>query len=166
MMRSVIRRLLPTLVIVASAASIMDAQPKIPQATLTSAVASKDVAAGREVQLDLKVTLPPKIHVQSNKPNDPFFIPTVLTVDAPKGVAVQEIVYPASEQLKQAGLAEPLVVFGSEFTVRVRVKLGGDISAGDLTVPGRLRYQACDETQCYPPARAEATWTLHVAAQR
>lgn len=165
-MTGVIRQILLTLLVAASATTFPSAQPQRPQATLTPVVVSKEIVAGGEARLDLQVVLPPNVHVQANELTDPFFIPTVLTIDAPKGISVQEIVYPPSETLKQAGVSEPLVVFGSKFVLRVRLKLSGDVSAGELSVPGRLRYQACDETQCYPPARADATWTVRVAPPR
>lgn len=142
------------------------AQPRRPLATVTPVVVTRDVAPGRDVQLELRVELPAKVHVQANKPRDPLFIPTVLTIEPPAGVTVEGVTYPASEELRQQGLAEPLLVFGSQFSVKVRVKLAGTVPAGDVAVPGRLRYQACDETTCYPPARAEAVWTLRVASAK
>jgi len=137
-----------------------------PQATVAAAAVTSPVAPGAEARLALKVTLPPNVHVQANKTSDPFFIPTLLTVEPPSGFTVQEILYPRSERLKQEGLAEPLLVFGNQFTITVRLKAAPSIGPGDVTVPGRLRYQACDATTCYPPARADATWTLRVAARK
>lgn len=145
---------------------VAEAQPKRPSATVTPSVARAEVSPGGEAVLDLHVTLPARVHVQAHKLTDPFFIPTVLTVDSGKGATVADIQYPPSERLKQAGLEEPLVVFGSDFNIKARIKIAADAPAGDLTIPGRLRYQACDETTCYPPARAEATWTVHVGAKR
>lgn len=158
-------RLLLALGIAAITVALVEAQPKRPQATVDPLVVTKRIVPGGDAQLELKVTLPSRIHVQSDKPNDPFLIPTVLTLEPPKGVTVAEIVYPPSESLKQTGAAEPLVVFGSEFVIRARVKVAGDVAPGVVTLPGRLRYQACDDTQCFPPLRAEATWTLRVAAR-
>jgi DsbC/DsbD-like thiol-disulfide interchange protein len=137
-------------------------QPKRPVADVTAVAPTTRLAPGREARLDLKVKLPAKVHVQSNKPSDPLFIPTVLTVDAPNGVTIAEIVYPPSEKLKQEGLKDPLIVFGSEFTLGVRVKIAADAKPGELIVPAKLRYQACDETTCYPPANATAKWSVQV----
>ena len=52
-------------------------------------------------RLALKVSLPEGLHTQSNKPRDPLLIPTELTIDAPDGVTVKEIVFPPSTDLKQ-----------------------------------------------------------------
>ena len=35
---------------------------------------------------------------------------------------------------------------------------------GEITIPARLRYQACDETMCYIPTTAESGWTIKVVA--
>lgn len=150
------------IVLTSVAVTALPAQLRRPQANVVPVVETKTVAPGGEARLALRVTLPPKVHVQSDKPRDPLFIPTVLSLDVRKGLSVVQIVYPQSEQLKQEGVADLLSVFGSEFTVRVRVKVAPDAAPGAVVVPGRLHYQACDETTCYPPAEAEAKWTLQV----
>lgn len=157
MMRAVVASILVGLV----APAVM-AQPKRPQADVAAVLENARVVPGAEARLELKVTLPPKVHVQANKPSDPLFIPTVLTLDAAKDVAVEEIVYPASESLTQQGLKEPLKVFGTQFSIGVRIKVAADTAPGEIVVPARLRYQACDETTCYPPVRAEVKWVLQV----
>lgn len=159
-------RWIAVLGLVVLGAAAAGAQPKRPQATVAATTQTLTVAPGGEARLSLAVTLPEKVHVQANKPSDPLFIPTVLTVEPPAGFTVEEVVYPKSEQLKQEGLAEPLLVFGSAFTITVRLKAAAAAAPGERTVPGRLRYQACDATTCYPPTRADATWTLQVAARK
>src|SRR5207248_1505190 len=48
------------------------------------------------------------------------------------------------------------------FAIGAVVTLPLNQPAGDLVVPAKLRYQACDANLCYPPATAEAQWTIHV----
>lgn len=139
-----------------------DAQLRRPTADLTPLVSSDGVAAGTSVSLALQVSLPPGLHVQSDAPRDPTLIPTVLTVEPPAGVTVDEILYPPAEDFEQAGMSEPLAVFGSEFTLGVKVSVGRDVAPGDLVVPARLRYQACDDQMCFAPTTAEVSWTVRV----
>jgi hypothetical protein len=54
---------------------------------------------------------------------------------------------------------------GPEFEIEARVVLAETVAPGNLVVPVRLRYQACNDTMCFPPARAEAKWTLRVVAK-
>ena len=138
------------------------AQLSRPKADVTAIVESDRSPAGTAVRVALQVSLPEGLHVQSNKPRDPSLIPTVLTVEPPPGISVEEIVYPASTDLKQIGQDQPLAVFEREFAIGVRLAVAGDVRPGDVAVPVHLRYQACDATVCYPPATAEAQWTLHV----
>lgn len=133
-----------------------------PKAEVTPHVLTETIHAGGSAQLSLEVRLPAEIHVQSNKPRDESLIPTSLTIEAPAGMKVASITYPPATDLTQAGQAEPLAVFDREFTIKVTATLDTSVAPGDLVVPARLRYQACDAHMCYPPARADVRWTLVV----
>ena len=60
-----------------------------------------------------------------------------------------------AEDFKQEGLPEPLLVFEREFVIGVRLALAAGLPPGDLAVPARLRYQACDDKMCYAPSNAQ-----------
>jgi thiol:disulfide interchange protein len=141
------------------------AQLKRPKADLTPLVARAAVRTGEPVRLALKVALPEGLHTQSNKPRDPSLIPTALTIDAPPGVTVDEIVYPPAKDFAQQGLDQPLAVFEHEFVIGVRVSLAASLPAGEIVVPARLRYQACDNLMCFAPATADTRWAFTVAAE-
>jgi len=138
------------------------AQMRRPRADVTPVVERANAHAGDAVRLAVKVTLPEGVHTQSNKPSDDSFIPTVLAVDPP--FTVSEIVWPPSADLIQAGLDKPLKVFEQAFTIGVAVTLPKDVPVGPLSIPGSLRYQACDANLCYPPATAPIEWKLDVVA--
>ncbi len=138
------------------------AQANRPRAEVTAVVETASVRPGETVRLSLKVRLPAHVHVQAHEPLDPSLIPTVLTVEAPPGIVVEAITYPPPTELTQAGRRDTLAVLGPEFAIDVRVVVPGTTAAGDLAVPAVLRYQACNDTVCFPPARATATWALQV----
>ena len=141
-----------------------DAQLRRPTASLTPLVSSDGVAPGQRVSLALQVSLPPGLHVQSDAPRDPTLIPTVLTVEPPAGITVDEILYPPPQDFEQAGMAEPLAVFDHAFTIGVRVSVARGAAPGEVVVPARLRYQACDDQMCFAPTTAEVSWTVRVVA--
>ncbi len=138
------------------------AQFRRPTAELTPTVQQQAIQPGQTVTVELRVELPEDIHVQSDKPRDPYVIPTLLTFTLPEGVTVEEITYPASTDFLLAGQKEPLAVFEHEFTIEVRLALAADVSPGEIVVPGRFLYQACDDTVCFPPATAAVEWHVHV----
>jgi thiol:disulfide interchange protein DsbD len=138
------------------------AQLRRPRAEVTPLVERAGVRPGDSARLALKVSLPEGLHTQSNKPRDPLLIPTELSIDAPSGVTVTEVVWPPSTDLNQAGQDKPLAVFEREFFVGVQLSLAAAAAAGDLAVPGTLRYQACDANLCYPPQSAAFSWPLQI----
>lgn len=123
---------------------------------------SKVTAKGGSARLTLRVALPAGLHVQANKPRDPDLIPTVLTVEAPKGARVTQVTYPKAVDFAQAGAAQPLAVYPNVFDIVVQLTFAPGVVPGPLTVPATLRYQACNESLCFPPARADAKWALTV----
>jgi thiol:disulfide interchange protein len=139
------------------------AQGRPPRAEVFPVVERDSVPAGTSARVALRVLLPEKLHANSNKPRDPSLIPTVLTLAPPPGVSVEEIVYPDASDLVQKGVDQPLSVFEREFFIGVSLKLAAD-AAGEIAIPGRLRYQACDDAVCYMPATATVEWKLRVGA--
>ena len=150
-----LRVLLCACLTVAAAVELPWAQARPPRADVTPLVENDGVAAGATARVALKVVLPEKLHANSNKPRDPSLIPTVVTVTPPDGVTVDEIVYPEAEDLIQTGADQPLSVFEREFVIGVSLRIAPGTAPGDVTVPARLRYQACDESICYIPATAQ-----------
>jgi thiol:disulfide interchange protein DsbD len=139
-----------------------DAQLRGVKANIVPVVDADGVRVGTGARAALQITLPDGFHVQSNKPRDPLLIPTVLAIDVPAGITVAEVVFPAPVDLKQLGVDQPLAVFEREFAIGVRLAVGAAVAPGDIRVPARLRYQACNETTCFAPTTAAVEWTLHV----
>jgi thioredoxin:protein disulfide reductase len=150
-------------VLVFGAARDADAQIRRPRAEVVPLV-EKPAQAGETVRVALKVSLPEGLHTQSNKPRDENLIPTELSVTAPPGVTVKEIVWPSPTDLNQIGADKPLAVFEQTFAIGVQLEIARSVPAGDLVVPAGLRYQACDSNLCYPPASAVVQWTIPVGA--
>jgi cytochrome c biogenesis protein CcdA/thiol-disulfide isomerase/thioredoxin len=147
--------------VVLAFANAANAQLRGVNAEVTPLAESDAVHAGTNVRLALKVALPDGFHVQSNKPRDPLLIATELAVDPPADATVAEVVFPTPVDLKQAGVDQPLAVFEQNFAVGVRVAVAATAS-GELAVPVRLRYQACNDTTCFAPTNVTAQWTLRV----
>src|SRR5438876_6039949 len=120
------------------------------------------VRPGGVVRAALQVKLPEGFHVQSNKPRDPSLIPTTLTFEAPAGIVVTEIVFPPPVDQKVLGYDQPLAVFERDFVIGAQFAVASAAVVGDRTIVGRLRYQACNETTCFPPKTVSAEWTLRV----
>jgi thiol:disulfide interchange protein len=153
-------------VILVASAGVGRAQIARPRADVVPIVERDRLHAGGPARAALQVSLPEGLHLQSNKPRDPSLIPTQLTFNTPEGVTVEEVVYPAPTDLKQAGQDQPLAVFERTFAIGVRMTVAGTVPTGDLVVPFHLRYQACDASVCYPPATADSSWMMRIVPAR
>ena len=143
--------------------SPLRAQTRAPKAELAATVETARIRAGRPATLALKVTLAPGVHVQSNKPRDPAFFPTALVITPPAGVTVTTTKYPPAVDFTQEGGDAPLAVFEKTFTVTVTVSVAASVKPGEVVIPGRFDYQACDDKVCSRPIKTDVQWTLTVA---
>ena len=125
-----------------------------------------DVApAGSTHRVALDATLQPQgngLHVNSNEPLEDFLIPTVLTLDPPEGIALEAVAWPTPIMLEQQGSENPLAVFEETFVIGAAFTVASDLDAGNYSIPGSLRYQACDERMCYIPTTASLEFQLTV----
>ena len=134
------------------------------KAEVSPVVETDGARAGSDVRVALQVMLPDGYHVQSDKPRDPDLIPTTLTIDAPAGVTVAEMVFPPTIDVKLLGTDQPLAVFERTFAIGVRLSVANTVAPGEIKVPLQLRYQACNDTTCFAPTTATDEWTLRVVA--
>lgn len=146
-------------------AAPLEAQTARPRAEVTPLAESASATAGQTARLSIAVRLPDDVHVQAHEPRDPSLIPTVLTVEAPAGFAVDAVTYPAPTELSQAGRRETLAVLGPTFVIEVRLSVAATATAGEHVVPAVLRYQACNDAVCFPPARASTEWRVTVGGR-
>ena len=158
-----VRGWLPIIMLLAAVGPAM-AQGTRPRATLVTSTPEVTLAAGSTTIVSLRVELPAGVHVQAHQPNDPLLIPTVLTVDAPAGVTVASVSYPSPAELKQTGRRRGAAgAWTACSTSRVTLAVAADTASGMRSVPAVLRYQACNDEVCFPPARAASAWTLTVS---
>ncbi len=144
--------------------STAEAQTAPGLAQVTPLVEVTPAAAGADVRVALRVTLPEGFHTNANKPRDPSLIPTSVRFGPlPSGIEAIEIVFPEATDLVQQGADQPLRVFDGEFAIGAVFKVASSTAAGTRDVPALLRYQACNEVACFLPVRVPVTWSLTVA---
>ena len=107
--------------------------------------------AGARVTLVVELTLGPHWHVNSHTPAETFLIPTELSLTMSAGT-VSAVRYPAQVERRFAFSEKPLRVY--EGTVRFEADLEMPANGAEsATVAGSLSYQACNEQQCFAPAK-------------
>lgn len=136
-------------------------RPGVAELALTPA--TLEIKPGGSARTAIAVRLPEGFHMNSDKPRDPNLIPITVSMEAVSGVAAVAA-FPEAIDLKQEGSAEPLRVFEREFAIGLQINATADAATGPYTLPLRVRYQACDEKQCYLPITAPLALSLSVSA--
>ena len=121
------------------------------------------VHAGTTARVGLDIALDPGYHVNSDAPLDDLLIPTVLRLDPPEGFTLEGVAFPEAILLDQVGVDEPLAVFEEEFTIGAALRVDASLAPGTYTVPGTLRYQACNDRMCFNPTNADVGFAVTVA---
>jgi DsbC/DsbD-like thiol-disulfide interchange protein len=119
---------------------------------------------GRPITLRLDMLPATGIHVYA--PGNPDYIPVSVTLSAPAGVQVQRPVYPAGEDYVFGELKEIVKVYSRAFQVRQQIVVtpaAAKAAGGSLTIAGTVRYQACDDKVCFPPATVPVSIVLPIA---
>ncbi len=103
-------------------------------------------------------------HVHSNTPPEPYLIPTELSLTVPAGFAAVEVFYPPAEK-RSFAFAPGLVlsVYEGRLGISAAVQIPADYAGSSLSITANLRYQACNDTTCLPPATVAATLQVAVS---
>ena len=104
--------------------------------------------AGKPAGVELYFRVTDAMHINSHTPMDSTLIPTTLTFQPTDGVKTGAMHFPAGTKYAFSfAPREKLTVYSGDFTVNIRITAA---RAGSYTLSGMLRYQACDNMQCYP----------------
>jgi hypothetical protein len=100
------------------------------------------------------ITLASGYHVNSNTPSEDYLIPLRLTWN-PGPLQSTGVVYPKPEMEKYAFTEKPISVFTGRFDVVTKFKVAPNAPPGPGVMTGKLRYQACNRKECFPPRTVE-----------
>lgn len=104
--------------------------------------------AGKPQTIDLHFRVVNGLHVNSHTPRQKSLIGTNLAVAEPAGVKISGVDFPAgSEFAFPADPATKLSIYSGEFVLRMHLVA----QPGNHLIQGVLRYQACDNSTCFPP---------------
>jgi hypothetical protein len=131
---------------------------KMAPAPLASAVQAKSAS----VPLSFHVSS--GYHINSNRPKSDYLIPTALKIDATTDIVIGRTSYPDGKDMSFAfSPDEKLNVYTGDFQVNVTVHPLRSVQPGKYIIRGSLRYQACDNTACYPPKNLPVSFDVKVA---
>ncbi len=126
-------------------------------------VSLEPVPQGRRFEIAAVAQVAPGYHVQANKVLEDYLIPFTVTADLPPGFRLLGTSYPKAQLRKFPFAAQPMAVYEGRFTVRLTLEAEPGAPAGAVKIPLTLRFQACNDQLCLPPARLPLSAELEVA---
>jgi DsbC/DsbD-like thiol-disulfide interchange protein len=109
------------------------------------------LGAGSKGSVVVEMTIGPGWHVNSHTPSDKFLVPTEVALTATVGT-LSAFRYPKDVEKRFSFSDKPLRVY--ENTVRFEADLWRTEGAdADIALRGALSYQACNDRQCFAPAK-------------
>ena len=109
------------------------------------------VVAGEELRLAVVVSVDRGWHVNSDQPGDEFSLPTTVELGLPDGWPVPEISFPDGELLEFDFADGAIEVWEEQVVIVARLIVPPD-ALGETRLRARVTAQACNNTQCLPPA--------------
>jgi peroxiredoxin len=132
---------------------------------LTTWPSDAAIAPGNRFSLVLDIQPGPHIHVYA--PGAKGYRVVTLTIEPQPNVRVLPVQYPASQIYFYKPLNERVPAFQAPFTLVQEVILEGTPQAqaalrgkDNLTLTGKLDYQACDDKECFNPTSVPLSWTV------
>ncbi len=133
--------------------------------TVSSWASDQILIGGNRVALVLDIDFKEKMHVYA--PGVEGYIPVNWELEEVAGLTTYAPTYPQSEMLHLPAIEETVPVYEGSVRFLAEVKIGQKKQVehlldefGELTVRGKLRYQACDDTICYLPQEIPLEWTF------
>ena len=129
--------------------------------TVSGTLSEEIVSRGSTVKGTIVLTIPEGLHVNSNKPESEYAIPTTIRISG-VGLAPAAIEYPAGINRKFQFSESELNVYEGTVTIPFSAAVAKDFRGETLSIRAVVRYQACTDEICYPPKNKEVTITAAV----
>jgi hypothetical protein len=141
------------------------AQTKGPSVTIAP-VDTVTAPRAAQTMVNLNFRVAHGFHINSNTPKSEFLIPTSLKMDLPTDIILGKIDYPAGKDVTfPFSPDETLNVYSGDFTIAVAVHPLHAVQPGKYVMHGVLRYQACDNAQCFPPKTLPVSFDVKVVKE-
>jgi len=122
------------------------------------------IARGKSGFVTLKFHVNTGYHINSHKPLSDLLLPTILKLKPPADIMINSIEYPEGELVSfPFSPDEKLSLYTDDFVVKAKVRAMSPTLTGTYRVKGELKYQACNNRQCFPPKTAPVYFDVQFA---
>lgn len=124
---------------------------------------------GSTFQAAIVLDIPRGLHVNSNRPLGKYAVPTVIKIDAPRGLKVTPVTYPRAQvrtfRFGESAPEERLAVYEGRAIARFNVTVPSGYELGVARIRVSVRFQSCNDEVCFPPATRELTLPIAIVGR-
>ena len=124
------------------------------------------IIAGTDLKIAVKAVTQESWHINSNKPNEDYLIPTELGLTEGSPFNLTKTIYPKSVNVEFAFSDVPVSVYEGEVLFGGVINIPADVKPGDYDLEFTLDYQGCNDISCMAPATVSKTLTISVVDNR
>ena len=125
-------------------------------------IAGQDkVQQGTLLKIAVEAEIENSWHINSDKPNDDFLIPSkIISLDEKFPAA--KIVFPEAKNIELGFSDKPVSVFEGNILIGLLINIDKELPLGEYKIPVQFKYQACNDQSCMPPASVVDTLIVSV----
>jgi hypothetical protein len=130
---------------------------------LTTAASTAMAIPGHRILLSLELDLGPRMHVYA--PGVTGYVPIDWKMEETAAARPLPVQYPPAQKAHLKVINETTMVYRGRVRITREITFGPENAvkplvspSGEVSLKGSLRYQACDDRECYPPETAPLEW--------
>ncbi|MER3431242.1 MAG: hypothetical protein C4324_09420 [Blastocatellia bacterium] len=129
--------------------------------SLSGSIAKGSIARGKSAKGVLILSIPDGLHINTNRPNSPYAIPTTVKLIA-RGVKINGPVFPRGKTRPFQFSRDSINVYEGKVRFPFMITVPAGFRGDAVNVRAVVRYQACTDEVCYPPRTTEITISARV----
>lgn len=119
------------------------------------------VESGSSFKLVLNAKIDNTWHINSNKPNDEFLIPSVVVLKG-NGLKLSSVKYSVAHDISLSFSDTPVSVYEGDVKFELTIAVDKSAAPGKQIAEVKLNYQACNDQSCLPPTSVKADLALEI----
>ena len=133
--------------------------------TITTSATAPVLRPSLKLELTAEIAMDPRVHVYA--PGVEGYAPITWTMTLSAAWKSSDVHFPPAKTLRLEAINETVPVFDDKFRLTRELIIADDKTvrplldaAGNLVMEGVIKYQACDDRQCFLPATVPVKWSI------
>ncbi|HEX9961396.1 MAG TPA: protein-disulfide reductase DsbD domain-containing protein [Pyrinomonadaceae bacterium] len=129
--------------------------------SISGSIGNGTVKRGGATRGAIVLSIPGGLHVNSNRPNNEYAIPTVVSLSS-REAKVSAVSYPRGASRKFSFSDKPISVYEGRASFGFNVTVPASFKGSVVRIRAVVKFQSCNDEVCFPPKTQEVTLSARV----